>query len=138
MEDILVPIFVVVVLPVAIVFIVFYSSMYSDKQRTKVLLKALDSNPNVDVDKLTDAMKKNNKTDRQILNGRLLRGCIFSLIGIVFTVLGAIAPKDEDLTGYIICGGCSLAIGISFLIVFFTTRKQVDKAEQEAATKIAE
>lgn len=78
MTSIIVPIFVCVVLPVAIVAIVYAASINSDNQRSKVLIKAIESNCGIDADKLAEALQKPKKTAREILNLRLLRGCIFS------------------------------------------------------------
>lgn len=129
MEDILVPIFVCVVLPVAIVLIVFLASMNSDNKRAKVLIKAIESNNGIDADRLAEAFKKPVKTARQILNLRLLRGCIFTFIGLALAIFGIIDSDSyntiEDNMGLML-GGISLAIGISYLVVFFVTRRNID------------
>lgn len=129
MEDILVPIFVCVVLPVAIVLIVFLASMNSDNKRAKVLIKAIESNNGIDADRLAEAFKKPVKTARQILNLRLLRGCIFTFIGLALAIFGIIDSDSyntiEDNMGLML-GGISLAIGISYLVVFFVTRRNVN------------
>lgn len=129
MEDILVPIFVCVVLPVAIVLIVFLASMNSDNKRAKVLIKAIESNNGIDADRLAEAFKKPVKTARQILNLRLLRGCIFTFIGLALAIFGIIDFKsyytvDENIA--LMLGGISLAIGISYLVVFLVTRRNID------------
>lgn len=139
MEDILigtlVPIFVCVVLPVAIVFIVFRAAMNSDNRRAEILIKAIEANCDFDADKLAEALRKPKKTAREILNGRLLRGCIFSIVGLFILIVGIVnLAGDNDfssdsVTVPMIFGGVSLAVGITFLIVYFATRKQVDKAE---------
>ena len=140
MEDILVPIFICVVLPVSIVLIVFGKSMYSDKKRTQVVLKAIEANPNVDAEKLARALGTSDdgkKTPQERLNGRLLRGCIFTLIGIGSNILGLVTRYSEEGADLsfaddpvffpLLLGGISLAIGISFLVVFFFSRKMVDR-----------
>ena len=58
MTAILVPIFVCVVLPVAIVAIVFAAAMNNDNKRAKVLIKAIESNCGIDADKLAEALQK--------------------------------------------------------------------------------
>lgn len=125
MEDILVPIFVCVVLPVAIVLIVFLASMNSDNKRAKVLIKAIESNNGIDADRLAEAFKKPVKTARE----SLLRGCIFTFIGLALAIFGIIDSDSyntiEDNMGLML-GGISLAIGISYLVVFFVTRRNVN------------
>ncbi|MDE6488700.1 MAG: hypothetical protein K2L46_05410, partial [Paramuribaculum sp.] len=76
----LVPIFVGVVLPIAIVAITAASKINNDNKRSKVLIKAIESNCGIDADKLAETLQKPKKTAREILNLRLLRGCIFSFI----------------------------------------------------------
>lgn len=132
MTSIIVPIFVCVVLPVAIVAIVYAASINSDNQRSKVLIKAIESNCGIDADKLAEALQKPKKTARQILNLRLLRGCIFSLIGLALFIVGIWAFcmdlefRSEPVLLPLLFGGSSLAIGLSYLIVYFVTRKQVN------------
>ncbi|MDE6100355.1 MAG: hypothetical protein K2G01_04865, partial [Paramuribaculum sp.] len=69
----LVPIFVGVVLPIAIVAITAASKINNDNKRSKVLIKAIESNCGIDADKLAEALQKPKKTAREILNLRLLR-----------------------------------------------------------------
>ncbi len=125
MAQILVPIFVCVVLPVAIIAIIFGASINSDNKRSQVLIKAIESNCDIDADKLAEALQKPKKTAREILNLRLLRGCIFSLVGIAVCIIGIIAA--DTVTVPLIFGGASLAIGLSYLVVYFVTRKQINE-----------
>lgn len=136
MVEILVPIFVCVVLPVAIVLIIFLAGMKEDSNRTKVLIKAIEANNNIDADKLAESLKKPQKTAREILNLRLLRGCIFGFIGLVLLIVGIVSWASgtefgsDPVTVPMVFGGASFAIGISYLVVWFATRKQVDKDEK--------
>lgn len=133
MAQILVPIFVCVVLPVAIIAIIFGASINSDNKRSKVLIKAIESNCDIDADKLAEALQKPKKTALEILNLRLLRGCIFSLVGIAVCIIGIIAYsmgmefQADAVTVPLIFGGISLAIGLSYLVVYFVTRKQINE-----------
>ena len=133
MAQILVPIFVCVVLPVAIIAIIFGASINSDNKRSKVLIKAIESNCDIDADKLAEELQKPKKTALEILNLRLLRGCIFSLVGIAVCIIGIIAYsmgmefQTDAVTVPLIFGGISLAIGLSYLVVYFVTRKQINE-----------
>ena len=137
MEEILVPIFVCVVLPVAIVLIVFAAAMNSDNKRAKVLIKAIESNNGIDADKLAEALRKPRKTAREILNARLLRGCIFSLVGLFVLIVGIFnyaageSFSSDPVTVPLVFGGASFAVGLSYLTVYFVTRKQVEQSEKE-------
>lgn len=131
MSHILVPIFVCVVLPIAIVAIVFAAVMNNDNKRAKVLIKAIESNCGIDADKLAEALQRPQKTACEILNLRLLRGCIFSLIGIALCTIGIVSLyagtefSADPVTVPLVFGGASLAIGLSYLVVYFVTRKQI-------------
>ncbi len=131
MTGILVPIFICVVLPVAIVLIVFLYNMNSDNKRAQVLIKAIEANKDIDTDKLAEAFSKPRRSPREILNLRLLRGSIFTLCGLGFVIFGLVGLANdftirmEPVMIPMICGASCLAVGISYLIVCFVTRKQL-------------
>ena len=137
MTSTLVPIFVCVVLPVAIVLITSLSKMNVENKRTQIIIKAIEANKDVDTDKLIESLKKPEKTAREILNGRLLRGCMYSLIGVALAIVGIVnlaTGSDfsaDPVTVPFVFGGISLAIGISYLIVWKVTRKQVSNTIEE-------
>ncbi|MDE6397564.1 MAG: hypothetical protein K2K84_09860 [Muribaculaceae bacterium] len=132
--EILVPIFVCVVLPVSIVLIISLQKRNSDNRRAQILLKAIEANKDLDVDRLTDAMSNGRvvMTPRELRNRRLLRGCMFTLVGIVLVTLGLCLKIDGMDLDYdsvfvpVMLGGCSLAVGVSYLIVYYVTRNQKD------------
>lgn len=131
MIEVLVPIFVCCVGPVAIVLIIFLYRMSAERQRANIIIKAIEANNNIDADKLADSLKKTPRTPLQILNLRLLRGCICTLVGVGLVICGIINyannAHEDSVTIPMIIGFISLAVGISYLIVYFVTRKQVDK-----------
>lgn len=137
MEDIIVPIFVCVVLPVAIVLIITLGKININNQRTQIIIKAIEANKDVDTEKLIESMKRPQKDRRQILNNRLLVGCIFTflgtaleLIGIVNLIVGASIEEDKVAVPMIF-GGIPLSIGISFLIVYFKTHNDSDSSDSD-------
>lgn len=139
MEGILVPIFICVVLPVAIVAIIYWGRVNNDNKRTQVLIKAIEANNDIDADKLAEALAKPRKTAKEILNGRLLKGCIFTFIGVcceIFALVEYFSQNAEtsfldSIEAFGVIGGISLAIGISFLIVYFVTRKQISGTDDK-------
>lgn len=137
MTGILVPIFICVVLPVAIVLIVFLYNMNSDNKRAEVLIKAIEANKDIDTDKLAEAFSKPRRSPREILNLRLLRGSIFTLCGLGFVIFGLVGLANdftirmEPVMIPMICGASCLALGISYLIVYFVTRKQLADEDKE-------
>jgi len=126
-----------VVLPVAIVLIIAFNNIKADNNRAKVIIKAIEANNNIDADKLAESLKRPHKTAREILNLRLLRGCIFGLLGLAIITVGLVnlATGSEfgadPVTVPMVFGGASLAIGASYLIVYFATRKQVIDSENK-------
>ncbi|MDE6291625.1 MAG: hypothetical protein K2M16_08835 [Muribaculaceae bacterium] len=132
MEEVLVPIFVCVVLPVSIVLIVSIRKWNSDNKRAEILTKAIESGREVDTERLVESLrgpKIRYYSDKDQLFSRLLRGCIFSLTGAALSVVfltGIIKDKDAQVI-ILMVGLVCLAVGISYLIVFFASRKDVLK-----------
>lgn len=130
--NVLVPIFVCVVLPVAIIAIVYGTIMNNDNKRAAVLIKAIESNSGLDADKLSEALQKPKKSARELLNLRLLRGCIFSFIGLALFIVAVILLCTGNMFSAdqvfipLILGVISLAIGLSYLIVYRVTRKHIN------------
>lgn len=113
----------------------FRAAMNNDNKRAEVLIKAIEANNGIDADRLADALGKPRKTAREILNLRLLRGCIFSLIGLGFFATSILANIEElhpdNIVFPMLIGSVSLAIGASYLIVYFVTRKQVNASSEK-------
>lgn len=137
--SILVPLGICVVLPVMIVWLCYRSLSNTENKRAEVLIEAIRANNNIDINALAKSFAKQNKTPREVLNSRLLKGCIWGLIGLVLTLssifMMCFDSIDTDSFEFlIICGLVCIAIGASFLIVYFATRKQLpdsDKTESE-------
>lgn len=130
--NVLVPIAICAILPISIVAIVFITAINSENKRAQVLIKAIESGNGVDADKLAEAMRKPRKSARQVLQGRLLKGCIFTFIGLFIIAVGIAnlcmgTEFDADqVTVPLLFGGISLAVGLAFLVVYFATRNSVE------------
>lgn len=131
LTEILVPIFVCVVLPVAIVWIVFYSITTKNNNETSVILEAIKSNPKLNTEKLINSFRNSRQTPMQTLMRKLLRGLIYTLMAIAFAFLAAFCP-DEDFmfANWFFCGILG-AIGVGFLITYWFAYKNFDKIEKE-------
>ena len=127
--EILIPIGVVVVLPVAIVAIVFKSALASERNRKEIILAALEKNPNLDVEDLVKRMKKSEKLIKEKLLARLERGCLCCLMGVAFVLLYFFLSVQNEFL--IITGAALIAIGIAFLVRYFVGRRMLAK-EMEA------
>lgn len=135
---VIVPIFICVILPIGIVWIVFNASNNKTNRQTEVILEALKRNPNVDSEKLIDLFAKRDSTPWVSLNRKLLRGVIFTLMGIAFALI-AIFLSEEEGAAYgcwVVCG-CLGSVGIGFLISYWFGYKHIDKfiAEREESHK---
>ena len=131
--QVLVPIFICVVLPVAIVLIVFLAAMNSDNKRAQILIKAIEAGNGLDADRLAEALRKPRKSPHEILYLRLLRGCIFSLVGVALISVGLVNYacgtefSADPVTVPMMIGAPCIAIDISYLIVYFVSRKEIKK-----------
>ena len=128
--EILIPIGVAVVLPVAIVAIVFKSALASDRNRKEIILAALEKNPDIDVEQLMKNLKKSEKLIKEKLLARLEHGCLCCLMGVAFMLLYFfLGVQGEDFI--VVVGAALIAIGIAFLVSYFVGRRMLAK-EMEA------
>lgn len=128
--QLLVPIGVAVVLPIAIVAIVFRSALASERNRKEIVLAVLEKNPDIDVEQLMKNLKKSEKLIKEKLLARLERGCLCCLMGVAFMLLYFfLGVQSEDLI--VVVGAALIAIGIAFLVSYFVGRRMLAK-EMEA------
>lgn len=123
----LLPSAICVALPVLIVWLVTRTKMNNDNKRTEIIIKAIEANNSIDVDALAKSLEKSRKTLDEIQQGRLLKGCCFSLSGLAFIVCGLCVHfndmiEEDGFLGLLITGLIALSIGIGFLIVYFSVR----------------
>jgi hypothetical protein len=129
--DTIIPISICVVLPVAIVFITTWRQYNKDNKRAEILMKAIESNKEIDANKLAESLGSPNDQKSDILSKRLLRGLMFSFIGLAM-IIGALLIFGNGGSGDtpelgIMGGTVLLAIGISYLIVYWVTYRQKQK-----------
>lgn len=121
-----------VMVPITIVWLICRSITNRDNRRAEVLVEAIRSNTTIDADRIAQALSKKPRSAREILNQRLLRGSIFTLVGAALSIACAILCENThmdltDLPGImLVTGASSLAIGISYLVVYFATRNHLD------------
>ena len=139
--DLLVPLGICVVLPVMIVWLVMRTRQNETNKKTEIMLKAIESGATIDTEFFKSQLR-GQKTIKERLLKRLTGGCIFTLLGVVFTVIGfvnkdmmtEIHMQPDSFTIPCIFGGIFFAIGIGLLIVFFVGKKMLAK-EMEAETR---
>lgn len=138
--EFLVPISICAILPICAILITAIKIYKNAQLRADVIIKALQSDKEVDINALAASLGKPKKTPREILIGRLLKGCMLSFIGIALTICGIILNVNADpytssdaMDFCFIAGGICIAVGLSFLVVYFVTRKQIMAIESENA-----
>lgn len=127
--QLLVPIGVAVVLPIAVVAIVFKSAMASERNRKEIVLAALEKNPDIDVEPLMKNLKKSEKLIKEKLLANLQHGCLCCLMGVAFVLLYFFLSVQNEIL--IIAGAALIAVGIAFLVSYFVGRRMLEK-EMEA------
>ena len=136
----LIPLGICVVLPIMSIWLVMRNKTNETNKRTEVLLAAIEKNPDLDMEDLIRKMNPKSKTTKERLMGRLLWGLVFIAIG-TSTLLSALYQDYQGGAGLdyfpIYSGsGCVLLIGISFVAVFFISKRMLAK-EIEAEEKKA-
>ena len=134
--QILVPIGVAVVLPVAIVAIVFRSALASERNRKEIVLAVLEKDPDIDVEQLMKNLKKSEKLIKEKLLARLEHGCLCCLMGVAFVLLYFFLSVQNEIL--IIAGAALIAIGIAFLVGYFVGRRMLAQeilAEEQSMNK---
>lgn len=125
--EILVPIGICVILPLGIFWLYYRAQMNKENKRTEIIMKALESNSNLDTDSLVKALENTSKTPQGIRYARLQRGCQYTLLGIALCVVFLISNGkeiDSDMAFMMkFTGAASIAVGISYLIVYFVSGK---------------
>ena len=140
MEDVLLPIFICVVLPVLIVWLVARTKQNETNRKAEIMLKAIDSGVPVDVS-LLHAAKKGPRTIKQELLDKLSGACITAFMGIAFLVYAIVGYYNPAFIANKlfsrmapVAGGVLLAVGIGLFITYFVGKKMLAK-EMEAEEK---
>lgn len=125
LEDILVPIFICVLLPVAIVWIVGRTRQNETNRKTEVLLKAIESGAQIDADMFKDKEKTPRSVKQQLLD-KLTTGCITSFMGAAFLAMYVL--KVEFFADLLpIAGFILLAVGLAMFISYFVGKNMLAK-----------
>lgn len=124
---VLIPIFICVILPVAIVAIVSSASKNKDNQRTKIMLAMIEKNSDLDLDQMKDILQKEKKSFRQQALSNLRGGLICIGIGVSIILWRLLTHKGEPF--FILVGGIVLAIGIALVVMYFITMREAEREE---------
>ncbi|MGM9872116.1 MAG: hypothetical protein ACI30X_01490 [Muribaculaceae bacterium] len=126
----LVPIFVCVVLPVGIVWLVTRAGVNKDRQRSQVVIEALKNNPDIDINEILKTYSVKEKTPQEKLQNRLLRGVLFSILAVAITFFVIFDVYGLGNQGMLVLDIVFYGLGISNMVVFFLQRKQLAESQQ--------
>ena len=143
LEEILVnfgvPVFICVVLPIMVVWLVARTKQNETNRKAEIMLKAIESGVPVDMSQFEPAKKnKGPKSIKQDLLEKLNGACITSLMGAGFLALGILRAIDPHFglntllnKFWLPAGAVLLAVGIGLFISYFVGKKMLAK-EMEA------
>jgi uncharacterized membrane protein len=113
--------------------------MADSKNRTQVILAAIEKNPDLDIEELMRKISPKKKLLKEKLLRKLLWGSIIGLLGISFLVYGLLIDyrggmNSNDLIYIYFAGGILLVVGIAFIVNYNMSKKMLAK-EMEAEEK---
>lgn len=140
LEEILIPLSICVIMPITMVWMNLRSKKQADKNRTDIILAALEKNPNIDLEELMQKITPKSTTLKEKLLKKLMWGSVISAIGIGF--LGYALYMDfvggmsvEDMERSYFCGGITMLIGLAILLVFFISKRMMAKELEAEGNK---
>ena len=120
----LLPIFVMVVLPVMVVWLVTRARLKKNEQKMAVLVKAIENGVDIDPALLVSETEGGRNT-KMMLVRKLTTGVICAIIGLAVLICTQL-DAFEGVAGiemlYII-GGVLIAVGAAYILAFFVGRK---------------
>ena len=118
------PIFVVVVLPVMVVWLVTRARLKKNEQKMAVLVKAIENGVDIDPALLVSETEGSRNTKMKLVR-KLTTGVICAIIGLAVLICTQL-DAFEGVAGiemlYII-GGVLIAVGAAYILAFFVGRK---------------
>ena len=139
MTDIIVPIFVCVVLPVFIVWLVTRARQHETDKKTEIMLKAIENGAEIDPEFFKT--KQSHRSIKQELMDKFTGACVTSFMGIAFLVIGLVNRSNPGmfkglwfLETALSAGAILLAIGfalfLSYLVSKRTLAKEIESEEK--------
>ena len=141
MEDIILPLFMCVVMPIAIVWLVMRTKLNETNKMAEIMLKAIETGTPLGHDLFkTQTQTFRKKSIKERLLGYLTAACILIGLGLCLIILGIIfclvnnytyetGPSVMILLPYF--GGILFAVGAALLVVYFIRKKTLAKEIEE-------
>ena len=120
----LLPIFVMVVLPVMVVWLVTRARLKKNEQKMAVLVKAIENGVDIDPALLVSETEGGRNTKMQLVR-KLTTGVICAIIGLAVLICTQLDAFDgvAGIEMLYIIGGVLIAVGAAYILAFFVGRK---------------
>ena len=126
-----------------VVWLIVRHRMNETNQRTKIVLAAIEKNPEMDIEELLKKISPKPRLLKEKLITKLLWGCLAILLGIGLIghgawlgYVGGSAP--DDIHAAVCFGLASLGVGIAFMINYFVGKKMLSKEIEAEERRMAE
>ena len=118
------PIFVVVVLPVMVVWLVTRARLKKNEQKMAVLVKAIENGVDIDPALLVSETEGGRNTKMKLVR-KLTTGVICAIIGLAVLICTQLDAFDgvAGIEMLYIIGGVLIAVGAAYILAFFVGRK---------------
>lgn len=120
----LLPIFVMVVLPVMVVWLVTRARLKKNEQKMAVLVKAIENGVDIDPALLVSETEDGRNTKMKLVR-KLTTGVICAIIGLAVLICTQLDAFDgvAGIEMLYIIGGVLIAVGAAYILTFFVGRK---------------
>ena len=120
----LLPIFVMVVLPVMVVWLVTRARLKKNEQKMAVLVKAIENGVDIDPARLVSETEGGRNTKMKLVR-KLTTGVICAIIGLAVVICTQLDAFDgvAGIEMLYIIGGVLIAVGAAYILAFFVGRK---------------
>ena len=120
----LLPIFVMVVLPVMVVWLVTRARLKKNEQKMAVLVKAIENGVDIDPALLVSETEGGRNTKMKLVR-KLTTGVICAIIGLAVLICTQLDAFDgvAGIHMLYIIGGVLIAVGAAYILAFFVGRK---------------
>jgi mannose/fructose/N-acetylgalactosamine-specific phosphotransferase system component IIC len=139
MEDVLVPIFICTILPIAIVWLVGRVRKHETDKKTEIMLKAIENGAQIDTQLFKS--KQSTRSIKQELMDKFTGACVTSFMGVAFLVIGLANQSNPGLfkgmwfiETALSAGAILMAIGFALFLSYLVSRRTLAK-EIEAEDK---
>ena len=128
------------ILPIVMVWLQTRRKISESKDRTQIVMAALEKNPDMDVEELIKKMAPQKKLLKEKLLTKLLWGSILTFVGIgilSFGIYWTVANRDPK-NPFNLIAPIILCTGIAFLISFAVGKKMLAKEMEAEQAKLLE